>query len=245
MKTKRTDWRPPQARRSTGADALCEKHPSIDMTAALTREDGAGAIAPNATCWPRIHEESSMIDTQDQQSNSQINAHKGGANDEVALSIPTNNDGRCPDNSATPSREAGAANEPSLLQRLRDRSFRAFDGTVFTYIESDRGLEMMSIRDQRFRRWLCEKLQEETGKRPSQATLTASIESLETRSMFVSRWPAVASISTWPTITGVSSRSGRTAGTSSTPRRYTLYARRACGRCRSRKGVGLSTTFGQ
>jgi hypothetical protein len=122
-----------------------------------------------------------MIDTQDQQSNLQMNAqtHEGSANDEVPLSILTNNDGRCPDGSATPSREAGAANESSQLQRVRERAFRAFDGTVFTYIETNCGSEMMSIRDPRFRSALRRMVQEETGERPSQATLTASIESLE------------------------------------------------------------------
>ncbi len=123
-----------------------------------------------------------MIHTQDQQSNLHINAktHEGGANDDVPLSIPTNNDGLCSDISATPGREAGAANEPSLLQRLCDRTFRTFDGTVFTHIETNRGSEMMSVRDPRFRSALRRMVQKETGKPPSQATLAASIESLET-----------------------------------------------------------------
>jgi putative DNA primase/helicase len=89
------------------------------------------------------------------------------------------NTGGGPDGPTTPNCGSAGASEPSQLQRLRDRTFRTFDGTTVTCIDAGYGPEMVPVRDRRFRRWLCQKLQEETGKRPSQATLTASIDSLE------------------------------------------------------------------
>ena len=91
------------------------------------------------------------------------------------------NTGGGPDRPTTPDRESAGASEPSQLHRIRDRTFRTFDGTAYTYIDTDHGPEMMAIRDRRFRSALRRIVQEETGERPPQAPLTAAIESLEAR----------------------------------------------------------------
>ena len=147
--------------------------------------------------------------------------------------------------------EPAPEKEP-FLQRLCDRTFRTFDGTVFTHIETNRGSEMMSVRDPRFRSALRRMVQKETGKPPSEAPRLPRSKPRDVASQGpvaeVHVRVAVAGGRIYLDLADDHGRVvevGRAAGTSSTSRRYTLSARRVCGRCRSRKAVGLSTTFGQ
>jgi hypothetical protein len=153
----------------------------------------------------------------------------------------------------THSGEEAKAEDSPLLRRLRDRTFRTPDGKAFIAIDSDRGRKIVPIQSRPCRLWIGFKLEEESGKQPSQAELRSICDRLE---VYASDAP-VADVHVrvalaggrvfmiWPIIAGASSRLGRMAGTSSTRRRCTLFARQVCGRCLSLKGVGPSRTFGR
>jgi hypothetical protein len=74
---------------------------------------------------------------------------------------------------------ATGAEDSALLRRLRDRTFRTPEGKAVIAIDSDRGRKIVPIHSRTCRLWIGFKLEEESGKQPSQAELRSTCDRLE------------------------------------------------------------------
>jgi hypothetical protein len=98
-------------------------------------------------------------------------------------SAAENNESRTSANDARAEREPGpgatGAEDSALLRRLRDRTFRTLDGKAFIAIDAVCGRRIVPIQSRSCRQWVGFKLEEESGKRPSQAELRSTCDRLE------------------------------------------------------------------
>src|SRR5271154_2605797 len=74
---------------------------------------------------------------------------------------------------------AAGADSSLEIRRLGGEVFRTKEGKVFVKLDMGRRDETMPIHSERFRLWLSLRLQVESGKPPSRATLTSWINRLE------------------------------------------------------------------